>query len=240
MEDNKMMEENYNEVMEENNSGIMEENQKNKTPDKSKKKFNAKIVVIVAVVLAVIAAGVLGAMAIKSKNEQEAKKKQEEQQSKKQEQLDTYYNNMEEAAYMMLSGAADSEELGNLIVSVWSNSIYETEDEATDIYTMENGVFLEDFNDALGNLFASDEYAELQQTIEDNKESVTELMKKLVNPPEEYKESYSLMEKYYESYLKFVKHVIDSEGSLNSFSDEFGELDDEVIGYYEKIKLHLK
>lgn len=191
-----------------------------------------RFVVIVAIILAVIAAGIFGAMAIKSKNEQEAKKKQE--------QLDTYYNNMEEAAYMMLSGAADSEELGNLIVSVWSNSIYETEDEATDIYTMENGTFLEDFNDALGNLFASDEYAELQQTIEDNKESVTELMKKLVNPPEEYKESYSLLEKYYESYLKFVKHVIDSQGSLNSFSDEFGELDDEVIGYYEKIKLHLK
>lgn len=232
MEDNKILEENYNEVT--------EENAKNKTPEKSKKKINAKVVVIVAVILAVIAAVIFGAMAIKFKNEQEAKRKQEEQQSKKQEQLDTYYNNLEEVSYMMLSSAADSENLGNLIVNVWSNSIYEREDKATDIYTMENGVFLEDFNDALGKLFDSDEYAEQVQKVEESKDAATELMKTLINPPKEYEETYGLLEKYYESYLKLVNHVVNAEGSLNDFSDEFGELDEEVVGYYEKIKLHLK
>lgn len=218
MEYNKIMEENYNEVK--------EENAKNKTPEKSKKKINVKVIVIVTIILAVIAAGVAGALAIKSKNEQE--------------QLDIYYNNLEEVSYMILSGAADSEELGNLIVNVWSNSIYKREDDATDIYSMENGVFLEDFNDALENLFDSDEYAEQVQKVEDDKDSVTELMKILINPPKEYEKTYSLLEKYYESYLKLANHVVNAQGSLNDFANEFEELDDEVVGYYEKIKLHLK
>ncbi len=208
--------------------------------ENTKKKINIKFILIAVIILGVIVAGVIGAFAVKSKNEQEAKKKQQEQQSKKQEQLDNYYSNLEEAVYTMLTGAAEAEKLGNLIVNVWSNSIYEREDEATDIYTIENGEFLDDFNDALGNLFASDEYVEQVEVIEDNKESVTDLMKKLTNPMDEYKETYSLVEKYYESYLKFVKHVVNSEGSLNDFSDEFSELDDEVIGYYEKLKLYLE
>lgn len=208
--------------------------------DNKRKKINAKYIIIMAIVLMVVIAGFASVLTIKSRNEQKEKQRQEEALAKQQEELEKYYNNFENVVYTMLYGGADAETVGNLIINVWSNSIYEERDDSTDVYTMKDGKFLEDFNDALANLFASDEYLEPIEDIEENQKQVIELMKKLVNPPDDYKETYRILEKYYESYLKITNYARDPQGSLKSFSKKFREADDEFVKYYDKIKLYLE
>lgn len=189
-------------------------------PQKQKRKHKA--VIVVAILLAAMAIiGILGFGAIKA-----AEKKQ-------------YYNNMETVTYMMLDGAADAETAGNLIKSVWYNAIFEERDSSTDKYTMQNGRFVDDFNDALSNLFSDAAFIENISKIEDNQSQVTALMKELRNPPKEYEEAYSVLKTYYDNYLRMTKMVISPTGSLQSFSEEFNVSDTDTVNSFEKMKLYL-
>ena len=90
----------------------------------------------------------------------------------KQAALAEYSANMTKAAQTMIDGAAKAENVGNLVKSVWSNAIYEKRDDKTDKYTMQNGRFVGDFNDALENLFADDELNKSISEIRDNQNNV--------------------------------------------------------------------
>lgn len=150
-----------------------------------------------------------------------------------------YYYNLETVTYKMLDGAADAEAAGNLIKSVWYNAIYEKHDAGTDKYTVKNGRFVNDFNDALDSLFSDKDFLNDISAIKDNQDEVTSLMKQLVNPPKKYKEAYSVLKTYYENYLLMTNTVIYPTGSLQSFSDEFNKSDDETVNSFEKMKLYL-
>lgn len=150
-----------------------------------------------------------------------------------------YYSNMEVVSYTMLDGAAKAETAGNLIKSVWYNAIYEEWDNETDKYTMKNGKFVDDFNDALANLFADENFINSIAEIETNQSEVADLMKKLMNPPKKYEEAYSVLKVYYDNYLKMTKAVINPTGSLNTYSEDFNTYDNDTVDSYEKIKLYL-
>lgn len=109
---------------------------------------------------------------------------------------------MEHVSYTMLDGAAKAENVGNLIKSVWYNAIYEERVTETDKYTMKNGKFADDFNDALSNLFADENFIDIIYEIELNQSEVTGLMKKLKNPPKKYEEAYAMLKAYYDNYYK--------------------------------------
>ena len=150
-----------------------------------------------------------------------------------------YYDNLETVTYKMLDGAAKTETAGNLIKSVWYNAIYEVRDAETDKYTMKNGKFVDDFNDALSNLFADENFMNSISEIEVNQSNVTDLMKKLRNPPTQYAEAYSVLKNYYENYLQMTKLVINPTGSLQTFSEDFNTYDADTVNSYEKMKLYL-
>ena len=150
-----------------------------------------------------------------------------------------YYSNMETVSFTMLDGAAKAETAGNLIKSVWYNSIYEKRDAETDKYTMKNGKFVDDFNDALSNLFADENFMNSISEIELNQSNVTDLMKKLRNPPTQYEEAYSVLKNYYDNYLQMTKLVINPTGSLQTFSEDFNTYDTDTVNAYEKMKLYL-
>ena len=141
-----------------------------------------------------------------------------------------YYSDMETISYTMLDGAAKAEDAGNLIKSVWHNAIFEERDAKTDKYTIENGKFVDDFNDALDNLFED----------EDNQSESTDLMRKLTSPPKKYEEAYSVLKVYYDNYLKMTNTVISPSGSLNTFSEDFNSYDTETVDSYQKMKLYLE
>ena len=150
-----------------------------------------------------------------------------------------YYSDMEAASYAMLNGAADAEIAGNLIISVWYNAIYKEQDSETDQYTMKDGKFVDDFNDALSRLFADENFINSISKIEANQSEVTDLMKQLINPPKKYREAYSVLQEYYYNYLKMTNAVISPTGSYNTFSKDLTAYDNDTVDSFEKMKLYL-
>lgn len=151
-----------------------------------------------------------------------------------------YYANMESVSYLMLSGAAEAETAGNLIADVWRNAIFEESDIETDKFTKPYGSFVDDFNDALVNLFVDEDFSDSISEIKSNQTEVTEIMKKLTNPPKDYQAAYSVLKTYYDNYLKLTNLVTNPTGSLQSFTDNFGTYDTETANAYSQMKLYLK
>lgn len=170
----------------------------------------------------------------KNKADEDAKRADEEARQAE------YSKDMNDAVYTMLDGLVNAESMGNLVQSVWSNAIYKRSDDATDPYTKVNGYFVDDFNDALSNLFASESFTYSVSTLSENKTEVVALMKKLNDPPEKYEEVHSLLMEYYNNYTKMVNAVMNPQGSLNSFSEEFKALDENAVESYEKLVLYLE
>lgn len=152
-------------------------------------------------------------------------------------QSNEYYENAKNITITMAEGATNAEKIGNTIISVWGNSIYKRKNETTDKFTMKNGKFVDDFNDALSNLYSDEEFNKTISDIQKNRNDVMKIMRKLKNPPQKYNELYSVIKALYEDYSKFTKFVIDSKGSYNSFSENFNTYDNELAETYEKALL---
>lgn len=193
----------------------------NSTIKQKKQKKKHKGIIISIVVIALIAVCVFGFSISQKAKETE------------------YYSNMEYVSYTMLDEAAKAEKAGNLIKSVWYNAIYEERDTETDKYTMKNGKFVEDFNDALSNLYADKNFVNSISEIELNQSEVTDLIKKLKNPPKKYEEAYEVLKTYYDNYIKMTESVISPTGSLQTFSEDFNTYDTDTVNSFEKMKLYL-
>lgn len=150
-----------------------------------------------------------------------------------------YAENMEQASYTMLMGASDAEDAANLINKVWRNAIYEDTDSETDKYTRPNGWWVSDFNDALRNLFADSTFCSQIADIEENQESVAELMKQLKNPPAGYEEAYEALKEYYSAYLELTNMATNPSGSLQSYSSNFNEADSNALNCYNAMRLYI-
>ena len=153
----------------------------------------------------------------------------------------TYYKNIGFSRLLMLTGAVHAEEACNLILSVWHNSIYKVKDSETDKYTRKNngtGAFYDDFNDALKALFSDEDFIEKCNMIKSNQEKITEQMKTMVNPPDEYREAYNSLRNMYTAMVKLSELATNPTGSYNSFSQSFADTDDELLKYYNELSLY--
>ena len=193
----------------------------------NKKKRN-----IILVVIAVLVVGCVAGFVIKQKRAERISA--------------TYHEKLSNAVYTMFEGAAKAESVGNLIHSVWSNAIYEKEDPETDKYTKEEGTysfethFVDDFNTALGNLFADGKFASDRLEIKSNQEEVQALMKELKNPPEEYEDAYSALKEFYDAYTKLVSCALDPTGNLSSYTTTFNEADTNTMNTYKAMSLYIE
>lgn len=151
-----------------------------------------------------------------------------------------YAANMELVSYTMLMGAIDAEDAGNLIKQVWYNAIYEERDSATDKYTRPSGYWVDDFNEALGNLFSDKTFTSQIADIEENQDTVATLMKQLKNPPEEHEEAYDAIKEYYDAYIELTNLAVNPTGSLQTFSNSFNEADTNVLNCYNAVKLYIE
>ena len=203
--------------------------------DIPKKKKHKGIMITAIVLSAVILIGLIGAFAVsKRKAAIDA-----ENLKIYSENLKKYDDNLKTVTYKMLDGAVEAETAGNLILDVWYNAIHEERNSETDKYTMENGEFVSDFNDALYNLFSDEDFSISLSAISNNQDEVLELMKQLKNPPDEYTEAYSALKAFYENYLSLTNIVIRTDGSYNSFSADFKNADHETSKSFDKMELYL-
>ncbi|MEA4921051.1 MAG: zinc ribbon domain-containing protein [Clostridiaceae bacterium] len=153
-----------------------------------------------------------------------------------------YAENLDTVTYTMLSGASDAESAGNLIKSVWYNTIYEKSDSSTNKYTRSNNgqvSYYNDFNDALQNLFSDSTFKQKIQSISDNQDSVNDMMKKLTNPPEEYKDAYTALKDYYDAYISLTNLAINPTGSLQTYSSSFNSADTDVSNCYQAMQIYV-
>lgn len=192
--------------------------------------------IIAIAIIAVIGVAMIVAIGVQTHKKNVAAKAATEAQKQSQE----YGTNLNLAAYSMLSGASDAETCGNLIKKVWYNAIYEESDSKTDKYTKPNGYFVSDFNDALQNLFSDSSFSSQIADINSNKDTVNSLMKKLKNPPEEYKDAYEVLSKLYDAYISLTNLATDPTGSLQTFSRNFNDADNETLNCYNALKMYLE
>ena len=197
-------------------------------------KKSKKIIVIATI--AVLAAAIITAIGVQTHKKNVAAKAVAEAQKQSEE----YGTNLNMAAYSMLSGASDAETCGNLIKQVWYNAIYKESDSTTNKYTKPDGYFVSDFNDALQNLFSDSSFSGQIADINSNKDTVNSLMKKLKNPPEEYKDAYESLSKLYDAYISLTNLVTDPTGSLQTYSQNFNDADNETLNCYNALKMYLE
>ncbi len=193
----------------------------NACEEKPKKHKKYVPVIIISVIAVLLVAVVIGAFQI---------------------QKAVYYSRMKDATDMIIESASDTEDAGNLIVSVWHNAIYETSDLKTDKFTMVKtkdgyNVFV-DFDDALYNLFSDSEFSEDIGEIKADVKEITALMKKLKNPPKKYEDAYAQLKIFYEDYISFVTFVIGCDGSYDSFTEDFDNYDNKVSDDYLKMCIY--
>lgn len=191
---------------------------------------------IVIGIIAVIAVAISAAIGVQVHKKNVAAKAAAEAQKQSEE----YGSNLSLAAYSMLSGASDAETCGNLIKQVWYNAIYKESDSKTDKYTKPGGYYVSDFNDALQNLFSDSSFSGQLADINDNKDTVNSLMKKLKNPPEDYKDTYESLSKLYDAYISLTNLATDPTGSLQTYFQNFNDADSETLNCYNALKMYLE
>ena len=191
---------------------------------------------IVIGIIAVIAVAISAAVGVQVHKKNVAAKAAAEAQKQSEE----YGSNLSLAAYSMLSGASDAETCGNLIKQVWYNAIYKESDSKTDKYTKPDGYYVSDFNDALQNLFSDSGFSSQLADINDNKDTVNSLMKKLKNPPADYKDAYDSLSKLYDAYISLTNLATDPNGSLQTYSQNFNDADSETLNCYNALKMYLE
>lgn len=186
------------------------------------KRRNLIIIIVVIVAAAVVVGGIFGFNAYKKAKEKE------------------YFSNMSDISYEMLSSAAEAETAGGLVVNVWHNAIWENRDSKTNRYTMKNGKFVDDFNDALSALYTDKDFAKNIAEIKADQAEIDDLMQKLKNPPKKYQSAYNALKEYYDDYTKFANLVINPSGSLQTFSANFNAYDTQVLNSYNEMKFYLE
>lgn len=203
------------------------------------KKKKHKAIIITAIILFIaLISGLSCSFIVNNEKKKAQAEKEAEAKKEAKKELEAYYYNLEKITYKMIDGGAKAESSGNLTKNVWSNAIWQKQDDETDKYTMENGEFVDDFNDALANLFADENFAASIDEIKNNQSEVLKLMKKLRNPPKEYEEAYSVLKDLYDNYSKLMSIVITPTGSFNTFSEDFNTYDNALADSYGKMILY--
>ena len=195
-------------------------------PKMQKSALQAKFIIIVAVAVVALVAAIIIGMNISEKNA-----------------LAEYEDNLSIVVGLMYDSAVDAEEAGNLFHDVWYNCIYEKSDPETDPFTRTDGgvgAFYDDFNEALWALEEDPEYAETISSIESTMGVVQTYIKDLQNPPEEFRTAYESVKELYDAYYVFTNLVVDPEGSLSSFTEEFNAADSDVASCLNDAMLYIE
>lgn len=199
------------------------------SPQIEQSKPKKKGIMIAAVALVVLVAVVFAGVQISKKRAEEARLEALAQARSE------YIQTLKDTHTAMLKGAAEAENACNLMNSVWYNAIYEKTDSETDPYTKVNGKFVDDFNDALSNLFSSEVYKGYVTSITTTKSSVEANMKNLQSPPEGLETAYDTLCDLYASFSTFTGLALSPSGSLKTFSDSFSTVDNDFMALYNKL-----
>ena len=212
------------------------------TNSEEHKKLVKTIIISVVSLIVIIAAIVTIVLIVNKRNEDRKKRELEEaerqriREEKRKEK--EYREQYRDIVYDILDGAADTESCGNMISNVWYNTIWEKDDAETDMYTKNNGVFYDDFNDALRAYFDSDAYNDYATTIRQYKTDAGSAIIKMSDYPSKYADSYNALKDLYDEFVSFSSFCLSPSGSYTTYSANFAAGDSSLMSRYNKAKLY--
>jgi len=187
-----------------------------KANKKSKKK---KIIIIAAVVFVVAIVGI--ALGINAHNEQMAK---------------NYSKDLSSYTVNALMFGIKCEDVCNTTTSVWYNCISEESDKSTNKYTQNsNGVFYDDFNDALEKWFMSDKYSDKLSEIEKEKDSLDSLYNRIKAYDLGSEEELTALSSLKEQVGDFYQLTTDPNGSYSDYLESFSMTDRDFNSKYDSL-----
>lgn len=151
------------------------------------------------------------------------------------------YNQFANLYNTMAEGASKAETANILILDVWKNSIWKIDDAETDKFTKESGgsgQFYEDFNDALASLYGDQDFIDDLADIYSLQNEAETLIKDLAKHPKAFDGEYSDFKDCYNLFVKFTNMSLTGEGSLNSFTDNHNELDEEIADKLKELDIY--
>lgn len=190
-----------------------------------------KIITIIAILLILGVAGISGYLEYLRVIQNEAKLKHEEELSK-------YKNNLSSAVEEMSLGIVWAESASSLIHDVWYNSIHQKRSYKTDKYTTEYGIFYDDFNTALQKLMSSSEFNYKISSVKISQLTTEMWMKSLKNPPEEFKNAYSVLLDLYGAYTELNNLAISPTGTLISYTTSCNNASAVFLKYQKMIQIY--
>lgn len=208
----------------------------NKKPHKKLSKRTIIVISVVAAVL-VICAVVAGVQQQRAEEERQqeiaAEKAAEAAREKKEKEHKEYVDNLNQAVYLMILGASESETSCSLTIKVWNAAVFDEWDETTSPYKAS------DFNDALAKLMQSKEYQDRAAQIETYSQSVSSTMGDLTNPPDDCKEAYETLKSMYRDYSSLASMATNPSGSLQTYSSSYRQTDDDLLEDYNLIQTQI-
>lgn len=154
------------------------------------------------------------------------------------EAYNTYIDNLTFSQICMLAGGSDAESLCNLTLRVWGNSIYKEKDSETDRFTRKDngkGVFYDDFDDALFNLYLDEDTSNTRKSIEENQKTVKQLIKDLQTVPEGLEKCYDTISDLYDAYNTLTELAVNPSGNYSGYSSNKATAVSEFMSLYEKL-----
>lgn len=204
----------------------------------AKRTTNRKpLIIAIIAAVCIVALVLIGALAKKAADEKAAAEAQAAAEQASIEARNTYISNLEAFITKALNGGAKAEDLCNLTKNVWHDSIFEEYDSETVKYTKHDGVYWDDFNDALRALYSDEEIQEIIDDIEYSQVEVKVLYKALQDPTEEFEKCFQLVDELYSVFFNFTNLAISPSGNLTTYTENFGEYDAEFLELYEKLEL---
>lgn len=179
-------------------------------------KNTRKKAIIAVIIVAIIALGIAGMFVI--------------QRNDYQEQFNAIVNDISKEAIR-------SEEAATRIQLVWHDCIYNEYNMDSFMYIVDSGG---DFNVALKNLFADEDFSSDIENIQIRQESVNSSMKDLTKPPKGFEEAYDALQDYYKAYIELANMATSPSGSLQTYTDNYNRVDSEILSYYNKVKMYVK
>lgn len=151
----------------------------------------------------------------------------------------SYKENVIIASYAIVNSAIKCEDICILTQKVWRNSIHQEHDSETDKFTMKDGIFYEDFNDALNSLADDSTYKSDVDLVKAAQDTILEMIKYLKDTPEEFSDEYASLKELYSAYQSLSKLAVNPTGSYNSYSDSYTQADTEVGKCYDNMRLYI-
>ncbi len=122
-----------------------------------------------------------------------------------------------------------------LLMKVWNNALWKIEDPETDQYTRPDGVFVDDFNDALNSLYADEEFCEKLNLLNDKQQELRALKKQLPHPPKGMEEYNDCLVQMVNNWIEVSMTLLNPSGSYDDLNKRFGELFDEGIDLIQEL-----